>query len=332
MWEASVLVERERLVDAPPEKVWELAGSPAALSAFPGWFAFGAPGVVPGTDRLCCLLVSGQGGHFRRVPDARRARALIVDVQEEIPGRLISWQVRGTEPVKQVFTLSVHSRSGKSAVRVAVRHVMTRNLVANSQPYWHRSVKAWLGRLRAIAEGRAPWPAAVLPATTHQALTDPAPLRKPVEASASVVVDGTPGAVWEVAWNPASARLADPDNVAWAGHVPGTPLREAGEMQYFVRRHSGGRFTADVNIVTELADGHRMVARHFGTPFEGVTGVAPVPGGTRLELTARLPARALRRGIDVREAQEAIRADLLRLAEDYRALIERPGSQSASAE
>ena len=70
-----------------------------------------------------------------------------------------------------------------------------------------------------------------------------------------MVIHGTPGAVCEVAWNSASARLADPEKVAWAWHVPGTPRREAGEMQYFVRRDSGGRFTADVNIVTELADG-----------------------------------------------------------------------------
>ncbi len=290
MWEATVRAEREQLIDSPPEKVWELAGSPAALSLFPGWFAFGVPGVVPGTDRLCCLLVSGQSGFHRRALDIRRVRCVAVDVREEIPGRLISWQVRSTEPAgKQVFTLSLHPRAGGSAVRIAISDVITRNLVAGRQPYWRRHVKTWLSCLRAAAEGRAPWPQDVMPAAMQRALAYPAPPRKPVEASAAVVIDGAPGAVWEVALDAASARLADPEWVAWAGHVPGTPLRQAGEMQYFVNRHPGGRFTASVDRVTELADGHRMVIRHIGKPFEGVTVVAPAPGGTRLELTARWP-------------------------------------------
>lgn len=326
MREATVRVEREQLVDALPEKVWELVGSPAALSVYPGWFAFGVPGAVAGTDRLCCVLVSGQGGFHRPVVDISRVRCAVVDVREEIPEQSISWQVLNTEPArKQVFTLSVHPQAGRSAVRIAVSDVVPRRVKADRRSYWRRHVKSWLGGLRAAAEGRAPWPQAVMPTAVQQAIAAPAPLRKPMEASAAVVIAGAPEAVWEVVWDPASERLKDPERTAWAGCVPGTPIREAGEMQYFVYRRPGGCFTAAVLMVTELADGHRAVARLIGKkPLEHVHVITPVPGGTRLELTARWSARSVRGRVDAREMLETMRTDLRQSVEGYQALIEGP--------
>jgi len=55
MWETTVLVQQKQVVSAAPEKVWELVGSPVALSALPSCFAFSVPAAVPGTDRLTCL-------------------------------------------------------------------------------------------------------------------------------------------------------------------------------------------------------------------------------------------------------------------------------------
>ncbi len=322
MWEATMRVEREQLVDARPEKVWELVGSPAGLSACPGWFAFGVPGVVPGTSRLCCLLVSGEGA-FRPVMDINHVHGVAVDVREEVPGRLISWQVLATEPAgKRVFTLSVHPKSGRSAVRIAVSDIVPRNLNGNRQGYWHRQLKAWLGGLRAAAEGRAPWPQAVMPGVMQQAMAALTPLRKPMEASAAMVIHGAPDAVWATVWDPVSSRLLDPEHIAWSGHVPGTPTREVGEMQYFVNRHPGGRFTTSVVMVTELADGHRAVVRSLWYPHEIVHVVTPVPGGTRLELTYRWPAHAVRSPARAQEVTETVRAELRRSIEGYQFLIE----------
>lgn len=331
MWEATVRVEREQLVDAVPEKVWELPGSPAALSAFPGWFAFDVPGAAEGTDRLCCLLVSGQGSFDRRAVDISRVRCAVVDVREEIPGQLISWQVLSTEPAgQQVFTLSVHSQAGKSALRIAVSAAVPRTSADKRKAYWRRHVKTWLDCLVASVEGRAPWPQAAMSAAMQQAMAAPAPLRKPTEASAAVVIDGAPGAVWEAVWDPASARLIDPELIAWSGHVPGTPAREVGEMQYFVHRHPGGRFTASVSMVTELADVHRAVIRHIGQPAESVYVIIPAPGGTRLELTDRWLARAVRGGINARDVMETVRAKQRQSVKGYQAIIE--GSRAPAAE
>ena len=222
-------------------------------------------------------------------------------------------------------------QAGRSAVRIAASEVVTRTRVSVSEPYRRRQVKAWLGGLRAAAEGRAPWPQTVMPATVQRAMAAPAPLRKPMEASAAVVIDGTPGAVWATVSDPVSTRLIDPERVAWAGNVPGTPMREVGEMQCFVDRHPGGRFDASVTMVTELAHGHRAVTRQLGQRCECVHAITPVPGGTRLELTARFSARASRGNAEARQGLETMRADMRRSAEGYRSLIEGPRAPASDA-
>jgi hypothetical protein len=253
-----------------------------------------------------------------------------VDVRQEIPGQLISWQALGTEPPgKEVFTLSVQPRGGRSAVRIAVSDVDDRGAVAFRESYRRRQVKAWLGGLRAAAEGRAPWPQAVPPAAVQRAMAAPAPLRKPMEASAAVVIDGAPAAVWATVWDPVSSRLIEPERIAWAGNVPGTVMREVGELQCFVDRHPGGRFGASVLMVTELADGHRAVTRQLGQPYEVVHAITPVPGGTRLEMTARM-ARGSRGDGAARQVLETMRTNMRRSAEGYRSLIE--GSRTSASE
>jgi hypothetical protein len=335
MWDSTVHAERERFVAAPPENVWVLAGSPAALSLSPVWWAFSVPDAVEGTDRLCCLLVSGPGGFRRPVVDTRRFRCAVVDVREEVPGQSITWQVRSTDPVgKQFFTLSVRPQPGGSLVRVAVSAVVRRNMEAEGEPYWHRHVKAWLGGLRDVAEGRAQCPQAEMPAEVRRALAAPAPLGKPVEASAAVVINAAPADVWEVVRDPGVSPESEPGRRAWQGRVPGTPRQGTGEMRCVVHRHPGGRFTAYVEVVTELADERREVTRQVGPPgYEGVCSIAPVPGGTRLELTVRWPARAARGHASVPETPERVRTALKKHAEDYQALIERAlgGGESGAA-
>jgi hypothetical protein len=152
-----------------------------------------------------------------------------------------------------------------------------------------------------------------------------------MEGSASVVIDGAPGAVWATVWDPVSSRLIDPKRCVWSGNVPGTLMREVGEMQCFVSRAPGGRFSASVTMVTELADGHRAVTRLLGQPYECIHVITPVPGGTRLELTARFSARASRGDVEARQVLETMRAEMQRSAEGYRSLIEGPRALASDA-
>lgn len=324
MWETDVLVEREEFVGVAPEKVWELAGSMTALSLVPGRFAFGLPDDVPETDRLCCLLLMDRQG----------TASVVADVREETPGQLISWQLRNRDPAgRQVNTLSVHPKPGGSAVRITVVSPgIIRDYKVNQETYLRRYVKAWLKSLRAVVEERAPWPQPVMPAAMRQAAANTAPLRRPLQASAAVVIAGSPSAVWESVFHPASFRSSIAMDVVGAGLVPGASKREVGQSRYTAYRLPGGRFAAIVSTVTELAEGHHAVTRDFKFRAERTHLVTPAPGGIRLELIMRWP---LSPGVDrsslaVEAEVEKMRSILCKHAEDHRAHVEQPPANSGS--
>lgn len=283
MWDTTVLVEHELSVDAAPDQVWALARSPAALSAMPARFAFGVPAEVAGADRLCCLLVDGG-----------IVTCAVLDVRQEIAGQMISWQTRSTQPTgKQIFTIGVLPRPHGSTVHLSISDVVLRPHAIPREAYWRTQVRAWADSLREITEGRAPWPRPEMPARMQQNCSAPRLLKKPVQVSAAAVIHAPAGAVWEAVWAPESSRLMNPGQVAYAGHVPGTPQRRAGEMQYHVHRHPDERFTAQVSVVTELVEGVSAVTQSFAPPHVEVYHlVTPVADGTRLELAYRWPARA----------------------------------------
>jgi hypothetical protein len=324
MWDSTVRVERDQAVDADPEKVWALAGNLAALSAMPARFAFGVPVPVPATDRLCCLLVVSRSPH-----------CAVLDVREEVPGQMIAWQTRNTQPAgKQVITLSVLPRSRGCTVRVAVSDVVRRTAKAQYKQFWRGHLETWIGRLRGIAEDRAPWPSTTIPADLREACSIRVPLEKPAQVSAAALINAPVAAVWEAVWSPESVRLIDPGHIAYAGHIPGTPEREAGEMQFAVRRHPGDRFTANVRVVQELTGQHQVVYQDLGPPYDEIVHVVtPAEGGTRLELACRWSASADRggayRGSADRsggKAEDGVAKHMRDMADGYKAVIEAPAT------
>src|SRR5215469_13141642 len=167
MWEKTVVTRREQHFDAAPEKAWELLGSAAALSVLTrGGFAFKVPAAVPGTDRLCCLLMS------------KPMRCVVLDVLEEVPGQKISWQTRSTVPVaKEVLTLSVLPQPRGCAVSITA----TVNRSGFKESRRRVQVRDWIDRLWLIAEGRIAWPQAVMPAAMQLECAVRQPVNKPAE-------------------------------------------------------------------------------------------------------------------------------------------------------
>ena len=281
MWEATVRVTREQEVDADPERVWALAASPAALAAMPGHrFAFAVPAVVPGTDRLCCMIVSGK----------HDVHCAVVDVREEVPGQLVRWQVRSAPSRKETLTLSVRPRAGGCTLSAAVSEVVPRIDKGSYQKYWHRTVTDWADRLQAIAEGRMPWPPDAMSAEMRDMC---ARLRAAEEDRAGFRQRGDQ--------RRARRRLADgmgagfqpshrPGDGCLGGDRAGHAAAVGRELQYTVQRHDDDRFTAIVDVVKELAEGRRAVTQRIGHPdTERLLLLTPVAEGTRLELTARWP-------------------------------------------
>ena len=313
MWDTTVRVERELPVDAAPDEVWALARSPAALSAMPARFAFSVPDEVAGADRLCCLLVGG-----------KIVACAVLDVRQEIAGQMICWQTRSTKPAgKQVFMIGVLPRPRGSMVRLSVSTVVPRPNASSYEAYWRTEVRAWADSLREIAEGRAAWPRPEMPANMREKCSAPRRLKKPVQVSAATVVHAPAAAVWEAVWAPESSRLMNPAHVACAGHVPGTPERRAGEMQYYIHRRPDERFTAQVSVVTELVEGVSAVAQSLAPPHAEVCHlVTPVADGTRLELACRWPARVDKTA--GKNMAAGVARGLQEMVEGYKALIEEP--------
>jgi uncharacterized protein YndB with AHSA1/START domain len=318
MWEATIRATAEQQVDADPERVWALAATQAALSAMPGHrFAFAVEAAVPGTDRLGCMIVSAK----------ENVHCAVVDVREEIPGQLICWQVRSAPARKETLTLSVRPRPGGCMLNVAVSEVVPRSFKGSYQRYWRRTASDWARRLKSVAEGDMPWPPDGMPAEMREVCAGFELPEKTGQASASTEIKADADAVWEALWAPDSARLIDAETFVWAGTVPGTPRRAAGELQCSVTRQADGRFIAVVHVVTELAKGRRLVMQRIGSPDTEIAHlVTPAPGGTRLELTARWPAPAVRKAVATRAA-DTIAEHLQATAEAYKESIENAASR-----
>jgi uncharacterized protein YndB with AHSA1/START domain len=311
VWEATARVEQKRRVKAPPEKVWEIVGTAAGLTLMPGRLAWNVPGAIPGTDRLHCLL-SARG-------------CQVVDVREETPGRLISWQMRDTPSASpHCLTVSVDPRGrGSSLVRIAISQVVPRVAKADHEGRKAGQFTGWLDRVQAIAEGGAPLPEARIPAIRRLGWPIGIPMRDVLEASATVTIDAAPDVVWAAIRDPAADRILNPGKIAATGYVPGTPAGQSGEMQYSVFTHPDGRFTASVHLVTDLHDGYSAISQHIGPPLhEDVWRLTPADGGTRMETAGRWRLRADASPADVRTATDKMSGQMHEALVRFKAHLE----------
>lgn len=310
-WGRTVLVKHKLAVSAPPDEVWALGRGPAALSAWPGWFAFEVPAEVKGADRLCCVL-GGDGVPF----------AAVFDVRWEVPGQEICWQSRSTASVgEQTLSVGVRPHRRGSVMRLSFGAVVPRPEATEHEAYLHRRVRAWGASLRAIAEGQAPWPGAGMPASMQQSHGAPRALKEEVQASAAVVVRASAETVWKKLQPPEAQYALFPGQVEHAGYVPGTPQSATGEMQYRVARQPDERFTVDVTVTTELVDGAREANQRFAPPHRQFSlSLTRVPDGTRMDLMSRHPALPKKAGGRDQAAQMAAR--LQRTIDAWKALVE----------
>ncbi len=314
----TVFAERSQVFAAPAEQVWPLLSGPAALALRPRSFAFDVTG-PPGARFRVVLSVPGVSPIF-----------VVYGVGEESPGRVVSLTLPG-RPADggEVFTLSVVPERAGSRVSIQVRTVVAgrsgRAVVAD---YWQRTLPVWLAGLCDVAEGRAPLPDGKMPAELQAACTPPALQGQPASVSAWAAIAAPVDEVWAAVHAPESAAtLMSRGGPVYAGVVPGTPARPAGEMQYFITRLDNGELSVTVTMFRELAAGRFALSSPVGKPGpEMLHHVEPEGQGTRLELTFRWPA-----GIPNSQAVARSMADAAwhRVAA-FKDLIENPDSPWAS--
>jgi hypothetical protein len=311
MRESTVQVERLRALDADPDRVWSLLSSPAAWSLLPLRFAFDVPEPLAGTGRLRCVL--GTVGQV--------TSCAVLEASEETPGRSICWRRRDRRPAgNRSWTLSIRPGRRGTTACIAVRDMVPRESRADWKTQWETELGIWFDALQATVEGRRPWPGAMMPKDVRQACSARPATAAYYSVSADTLIEARLGVVWEAVWSPETSRNLNPELVVYAGHVPGTPPREAGEMQYYICRKADGRLTADVHVVSEFAYQESALMQRVGPPYTQVLyQFAPVAGGTRLTLTLRWPQGTLR------AYEQGVRRGLTELvqknADGYRAVI-----------
>lgn len=309
MGNSTVVVTRSQVIQAPPERVWSLLSSPEAWSLRPAKFAFDV--TVPEGNPLRLMLGLGGAGPI----------CVLYETSEEVPGRTMSLQTSGTVPPgREHLSLSATPQgSGTQATITATRLPEPGTSKSDIKAYWEVQLKIWLANLSAVIEGQSPWPDTGMSSGLRAACTPQAPLAPAAEASASALIRAPIDQVWRAVYAPESGLLIDPDHVLCAGRVPGPPVGQVGEMQYFVRRFDDGRLTATVCVVTELADQRSALTASIAPRHtEMLHLVTPTAEGTQLQLTTRWPASKVKKQVLKRQMADWIQASV----DDYKRLIE----------
>jgi carbon monoxide dehydrogenase subunit G len=314
----SVLVERSQAVAAPVGQVWPLLSGPEAMALRPGSFAFDV--AAPSAARLRTVL---------SVPGARPI-FVTYQVIEEVPGQVVSLTLPG-KPADggEVFTLSAVPERTGSRMSLQVRSVVAnRNAQVVVDDYWQRTLRVWLAGLCEVAEGRAPLPDGGMPAGLQAACTPAALKGRPASESASALIAAPAEDVWKAVNAPEwAAILMSRGGPVHAGIIPGTPLRQVGEMQYFITHRDNGELRNTVTMLKEFSARRFALITPVGQPGpEMLHQVAPDGQGTRLDLTFRWPASIPDRQATARSIGNAVRH---RVAA-FKDLIENPDSPWAS--
>ena len=315
---SQLTVERTETIGAAPDRVWALLSSPGAWSLRRARFAFDVT-APPGT-RLRMMIGMTSRDSF----------STLYQVRDDVPGQVMTLHTPDTAPPRQVITLAAQRRRRATVVTITVAGTVAPGAKPDVRAYWRRELEIWLGRLQEVLDGRRPWPGPAMHPALLQACTRRELLRDPAQASASALIRADASRVWDIVGAPASLRHADPQRVLCAGHVPGTPGRQPGEMQYYVHGHPAGdgRMTASVYVLTAAEDQRSALSVQLSAPhFEVLRTLTPADGGTILELTYRWPARTPRKS---REALGRLMAGEVRATvAGYRDLIE--GAERAPA-
>jgi hypothetical protein len=218
VWETTVRVAVSAVSTAAPDQTWALMCSPEAWSArpvncptfdIPAADAVAAPGPDADSPRLRLYLGAADG----------RATASVFLVASEVPGETICLR---TPSGRATWQLSVQPASRGTRLQIAGTFVVLRQAKLDVEREQRREFKAWLQRLCAIAEGRAPWPADGMADRVRRACSTGVPMTEAVEASASVRVDAPPAAVSRaLLGTPEFLRATQAEQVEYCGYVPG---------------------------------------------------------------------------------------------------------------
>jgi len=292
-----------REVSVDPQMAWSLLGSAQVWSLRPGYFAFDA--VVPDSPPVRGLLQATTSG----------VRHGVLTLRSEQPGVAATWgDTRGVK-----FTFSVRPHRGGAVVAIALRvpgdSALARLIFERKRT--DRVMGVWLARACLVLEGREPWPAG-MPADVRQACAARPPWKVTDSVSGSVLIAAPLDVVWEAVWSPTQPR----EGLLASGQVPGTPVQEPGEMQYFIGRAADGQLAMTTVIVREVAYQRSALTQGLGLTHPEMSYLLTVEkDGIRLEMTSSWHQPAM---VGEPEIVRSRMAETVRSAtEGYKAAIEK---------
>jgi hypothetical protein len=157
-----------------------------------------------------------------------------------------------------------------------------------------------------------------MPADVRQACAARPPWKATDSESASVLI----AAPLDVVWEAVSSAAQPGEGMLACGQVPGTPVQEPGEMQYFIRRAPDGHLAMTTVIVRDLAYQRSAVTESLGLTLPETSYLlTEEKDGVRLEMTSSWHQPAM---VDKPEVVRSRMAEFVRSATDgYKATIEK---------
>ena len=203
-------------------------------------------------------------------------RAVLTRSSEE-PGAAATWVFSNS--LTLTFSVRAHRRGAvmAAAVNPAAHAAGTRE----QQKRMAYVLDRWLTRASMVLEGHWPWPTD-MPADVRHAC-EPRPLPAATESvSASVLISAPLDAVWNAVCSPGLASRG----VLVSGHVPGTPMQEPGEMQYFISPRSGNQLDLTAVVVREIDPPRSATVQSLGPlHHEDSYLLTAETGGIQLRMT-----------------------------------------------
>ena len=263
---------RSIAVRADPDRVWQLLVSPAIWSLKARAFMF----AVPDADRLCLWVGSTASG----LPANG-----IYEVAADDSARSVVFQEPA--PSRHFYRLAVRpGRRDKVKVHIEVARYPSRLRADAVETATRAGLVRWLSRIQAVAESRSPAPSDVISAEVQRlCLQVPRQPKDWLSVTETAVIRADPSAVWAAVSAP-HFDPASPSTPVACGFVPGTPVGQPGEMQYFVQRLEDGALTSQAIAVSAMTDHLEAIAHRVKPPYDQTRYRVSADGGqAKLEMT-----------------------------------------------
>jgi hypothetical protein len=323
-WQGTARFESSAVVSAPADRAWSLLSSPEAWSLDGSLTCvFEIPARLPSArpDQRLWFCLSGDEGGVTGVPMEVAAPASSRQLEVRAGSGQRTWLL-SAEPARRGTKLRIR---GTAQTR--------REQVVEGEAQLRAGLAHWLEQVRAVLDGRRPWPGPGVPGPLRSAaLAVPQP-QGAMEAAVAVDVAVPAAATARLLRAPVvvaaihAAGLARSPHTLWIGAPPGDKSGEVGALGCILARTAEGALAGTVSVcIGSSAAGY--VVRQLRWPYDEIARtVTATRTGSRLELRERFLPREPE--VPPEEIQARARGMLTSLAASVRTAIEEAAAREA---